>query len=215
MPTELLRDKPAGRIRRGPGTPPRGRGGDGGRSGGPRQAPANTGLIAVGAFLAAVTMLFLAFTMAYLARRQEAGWTPISVPQVLWINSAVLLASSGSLEWARRRLVRCDAVGLRQGLEWTAGLGLVFVLGQLLAWRRLAAQGLYVASNPHSSFFYLLTGTHALHLVGGLGALAVVIVRAYQGRYTLEEHAGLNVFAVYWHFMDALWLSLFALLFWV
>jgi cytochrome c oxidase subunit 3 len=160
-------------------------------------------------------MLFIAFTSAYMLRRQEAGWTPIVLPAVLWLNTAVLLASSGTLEWARGRAARDDQAGLRQALGWTAGLGAAFVLGQVVAWRQLVRQGVYIASNPHSSFFYLLTGAHGLHLLGGLAALAVVLVRAYQRRYTSEEHTGLNVFALYWHFLDGLWLYLFALLFWL
>jgi cytochrome c oxidase subunit 3 len=159
-------------------------------------------------------MLFIAFTTAYVARRQEAGWMPLVIPPVLWLNTAVLLASSGTLEWTRWRLGRGDAASLRQGLGWTAALGGVFVIGQYAAWRDLAAQGIYITSNPHSSFFFLLTGAHGLHLLGGLGALAVVLVRAYGNRYTPERATGLNVFALYWHFMDALWLYLFGLLFW-
>ncbi len=217
MPTELLKEKPAARPRRGPGAPGRGYGGDGARPRGPESpvvAPL-TAFIAVGAVLAAVAMLFVAFTTAYLARRQEAGWTPIALPAVLWLNTAVLLASSGTFEWARARLVRADPAGARHGLGWTAGLGAAFVIGQIAAWRQLAAQGVYLASNPHSSFFYLLTGAHGLHLLGGLVALAVVIVRAHRNRYTPAAHTGLAVCALYWHFMDALWLYLFALLFWL
>ncbi len=213
MPGQLVKQRLAGGTRGGSGVPARGY--DGGGDAHLAAPAASTALIGVGAFIAAVTMLFVAFTTAYLARRQEAGWTTIAVPAVLWVNTAVLLASSGALEWARACLVRGDALGLRRGLTWTAALGAVFVVGQFGAWRQLAAQGLYLASNPHSSFFYLLTGAHALHLLGGLGALAVVLVKAYLNRYTPREHTGLSVCALYWHFMDALWLYLFVLLFWV
>lgn len=209
MPTELVRDRIPSR---------------GGRTGGPGGGPgpgtpktppgASPALIAVGGFLAAVAMLFIAFTTAYLARRQETGWIALAVPPALWINTAVLLASSGTLEWARRRLMRDDTRGLQQGLGWTAGLGATFLVGQVAAWRELAAQGIYLASNPHSSFFYLLTGAHGVHLLGGLGALAVVLWRAHQGRYTPHEHTGLSACALYWHCMAGLWLGLFVLLFW-
>jgi len=220
MPTQLAKPQLTGGTPSSAGVPPGGAGmprrGYGGGRDAPRGSPAaSTALIGVGALIAAVTMLFVAFTTAYLARRQEARWTAIAVPAVLWVNTAVLLASSGAIEWARARLVRGDILGLRRGLIWTAALGAVFVVGQFRAWHQLAAQGLYLASNPHSSFFYLFTGAHALHLLGGLGALAVVLVKAYLNHYTPHEHTGLSVCALYWHFMDALWLYLFVLLFWV
>ncbi len=174
-----------------------------------------TGLLGVAAFLAAVTMLFLAFTSAYLARRQEAGWFAFTPPSVLWINTAVLLVSSGTLDWARRRIRVGDAAGLRQGVELTAALGLLFLLGQLVAWRQLAARGLFLRTNPHSSFFYVLTAVHGAHLLGGVVALAIVLLHSWQGRYAAQAHAGVTNCAAYWHFMDLLWLYLFVLLFWV
>ncbi len=211
MPTELLTKRPV------PARETTSSGGGGGGSGpAGRWAPAGgaTAFTAVGMVIVAVAMLFVAFTTMYAARRQEADWASLVIPPVLWLNSAVLLASSGTLEWARRRLRLGDASGLQQGLAWTAALGGVFVIGQYVGWRELAAQGIYLATNPHSSFYYLLTGAHGLHLLGGLTALGAVLVRARAGRYTPEEHTGLNVCTLYWHFMDALWLYVFGLLFW-
>ena len=213
MPTLVLERHRGGTLRDVGG---RGRGPSGGDAAPGREpAPVGTGLLGVAAFLAAVTMLFLAFTSAYLARRQEAGWPAFSPPWVLWVNTAVLLVSSGTLDWARRRIRSGDAAGLRRGVEWTAALGLLFVLGQLAAWRQLAARGLYLTTNTHSSFFYVLTAVHGAHLLGGVVALATVLLRSWQGRYTAQAHAGVTNCAVYWHFMDLLWLYLFVLLFWV
>jgi cytochrome c oxidase subunit 3 len=149
--------------------------------------------------LAAVAMLFIAFTSAYIVRYGlDLNWQPLRMPPVLVANTAVLLASSASLEAARRRA----------GRGWlliTIGLGAAFLAGQWVAWSRLAAQGLYLSSTPHSSFFYLLTGVHGVHLVGGLAAL--VWAAATASRRVLE------VSSLYWHFMDGLWLYLFVLLF--
>ncbi len=213
MARQLLKERPASGSRGGTWSPGPDRNGDGAPSSWGRPA-GTTALVGLGAFLGAVTMLFVAFTSAYLARRQEPGWPAIATPAILWVNTAVLLASSGTVEGARALLRRGDILGLRRGLAVTAGLGVLFVLGQLLAWRQLAAQGLFLTSNPHSSFFYLLTGVHGLHLLGGLGALGVVLARAWRGRYTPHEYTGITVCATYWHFMDALWLYLFVLLFW-
>lgn len=213
MTTHALRTRPAsaGRgtagVRRGLG--PAGRGAEPAAAG-----PAvSTAVIGVAAALAAVAMLFIAFTTAYLARRQEPGWGTIGMPPILWLTTAILLASSGTLEWARRRIAAGDIRGLQRGLSVTAGLGGAFLAGQLIAWRSLAAQGAYISSNPHSAFFYMLTGAHGAHLLGGLGALGIILWKAYAGRYGVASYAGVNVFALYWHFMDLLWLYLFALLF--
>ncbi|MHB8732020.1 MAG: cytochrome c oxidase subunit 3 [bacterium] len=190
--------------------------GPGGRGGGPAASgPAvSAAVIGMAAALTAVTMLFVAFTTAYLARRQEPGWGTVAMPPVLWLTTALLLASSGTLEWARRRIAAGDIRGLRRGLTATAWLGGAFLVGQIAAWRSLAAQGAYISSNPHSGFFYLLTGAHGVHLLGGLAALGIIVWKAHAGRYGVASHAGIGVFALYWHFMDLLWLYLFALLFW-
>ena len=214
MPTQLVE-------RQRPGSPLRGLGGrgrgpsGGGAAQGREPAPVGTGLLGVAAFLAAVTMLFLAFTSAYLVRRQETGWLEFAAPWVLWLNTAVLLSSSVTLDWARRRIRSGDVAGLRGGVEATATLGLLFVLGQVVAWRQLAAQGLFLTTNPHSSFFYVLTAVHGVHLLGGIAALALVLVRTWSGRYTAQNHAGVTNCATYWHFMALLWVYLFVLLFWV
>lgn len=190
-----------------------GRGGRGNESAGSGPA-VSTAVIGMAAGLTAIAMLFVAFTTAYLARRQEPGWGTVAMPPVLWLTTAILLASSGTLEWARRRIAAGDIRGLQRGLSATAWLGGAFLLGQIVAWRSLAAQGAYISSNPHSGFFYMLTGAHGAHLLGGLVALGVVVWKAHAGRYGVGSHAGIGVFALYWHFLDVLWLYLFALLFW-
>jgi cytochrome c oxidase subunit 3 len=206
-----VKDVPVGSG--GGGTPPRPLDpGDGGR-GEPSPAfgadPARFGLWL---FLGTITMLFVGFTSAYLVRRASGGWRAIAPPALLWFNTAALLASSFTMERARRRLRSWDLPGARQGLSLTGALGVLFVLGQLAAWRSLAAQGIFLASSPHSSFFYLLTGLHALHLVGGLVWFAVTFAQLRRMTLTPGED-GLGLFATYWHFLGALWVYLFLLLF--
>ena len=93
----------------------------------------------------------------------------------------------------------------------TLGLGLVFVVGQYAAWTQLRSQGLYLATNPSSAFFYVLTAMHALHVLGGLGGLALVISRLSKQVPTLRRST-LDTASYYWHFMDVLWLYLMFLL---
>jgi cytochrome c oxidase subunit III len=215
MPTELIerrrpsRGQTAGAAGRGHGF-----NGDGARpSGAP--SPARTALFGLAAALAAIAMLFVAFTTTYLGHHQDATWVPVPLPGTLWLDTALLLASSVTLERGRRRLMHGDLAGLRSGLTAAGALGLAFLLGQLLAWQYLARAGVYLGSNPHSSFFYLLTGAHGVHLLGGLVALAVIVPRAWRAAYAPPAATAVDATAIYWHFLTALWLYLFVLLYWL
>lgn len=168
--------------------------------------------------LASILMLFIALTSAYVLRQTKGlsdanDWVPLDMPAVLWFNTAVLLFSSISIELARRALSRNDYKRFKAWIGLTTLLGLAFLAGQLIAWRQLAGQGIYVDSHPHSSFFYLLTSLHALHLLGGIIALAYITIAGLRLRISLRRRTVVNVTALYWHFMDGLWIYLFLLLF--
>lgn len=175
--------------------------------------PASTGIWVI---LAAIGMTFAAFTSALIVRKGGAtDWRHFTLPAILYLNTLILLASSVTLEFARKRVAAFMAAG-RVGLEsparWlyaTLGLGLAFVGGQYIAWRQLSAQGLYLATNPSSSFFYVFTAAHALHLIGGLGGLVRVIAKL--NRASLRRST-LDATSHYWHFMDVLWVYLLLLL---
>jgi cytochrome c oxidase subunit III len=163
-------------------------------------------------FLGTVTMLFVGFTSAYMVRRGAGDWRPLAPPGLLWWNTAAIVASSLTLETARRRLRRWAAAGAIPWVMATGALGLLFAAGQVFAWRVLAARGFYLDSNPHYSFFYVLTGTHLAHLAGGLVWCAVVVSRVRRLAYVPGED-GLGLFAMYWHFLAGLWVYLLLLLF--
>jgi len=165
--------------------------------------------------LAAIAMLFVAFTTTYLGHRQDVGWTPIPLPGILWLDTGILVASSVAVEWGRRRLRAGDAIGFRRALTAGGMLGVAFLAGQLLAWQQLVHAGVYLASHPHSSFFYLLTGAHGVHLLGGLVAFAVILPRAWRGAYAPPGAVAVNVTSTYWHFLTGLWLYVFIILFWL
>jgi len=131
---------------------------------------------------------------------------------VLWLNTLALVASSFTLERARRSLSRLDLSGFRKLWSVTTGLGALFLIGQLVAWRQLVAQGVFMASNPASSFFYIFTAAHGLHLLGGIGALLYVLVRKFDGA-SIALPTAAEVVSYYWHFMDGLWIFLLALLY--
>jgi len=197
----------------GAGLPPAG--GDGGDNDRNRRTPQPSAQryytgIAIG--IVAVLMFFMALASAFLVRKGGADWAPVQIPALLWLNTIVLVASSVTLEVARRKLAHGDPAGFRRVWFVTTALGVLFLLGQLVAWRILAGQGIYLASNPASSFFYIFTGAHALHLLGGVGALLYVARRNYS-EAQITQSAAAEVTSYYWHFMDALWLFLLALLY--
>ena len=171
--------------------------------------PARTG-IWVG--LAAITMSFAAFTSALFVRQSTANdWRHLTIPSIVFFNTIVLIASSVTLEAARKRVadfMRNRAVTRRVPLFWlgaTLALGLVFVAGQYAAWLQLRAEGLCLATNPNSSFFYVLTAMHALHVLGGLGGLLRVTNQLRQPTLLLRRST-MDATLYYWHFMGILWL---------
>ncbi|MGA9352218.1 MAG: cytochrome c oxidase subunit 3 [Terriglobales bacterium] len=174
--------------------------------------PASTG---IWVFVAAVCMTFAALTSALVVRKGGSlDWRHLTLPYILYVNTAVLVASSVTLEIARRK-VAAFMGGVKTGANpsrWlyaTLALGFVFLAGQYLAWRQLSAQGLYLATNPSSSFFYVFTALHAVHLLGGLYAMTRVIRKLNQH---VLRRVTLDATAHYWHFMDVLWIYLLALL---
>ena len=163
-------------------------------------------------------MMFAAFTSAMVVRQGAAmDWQHLALPHILYLNTLVLLASSITLEMSRRRFSTAGRVLATENgrpalwLYATLGLGILFVAGQYIAWRELSARGVYLATNPSSSFFYVLTATHAIHVLGGLGALIYLISKV---RRSILRRSTMDAASLYWHFMDALWVYLLVLL-WV
>ncbi len=157
--------------------------------------------------IAAITMSFAALTSAIIVRQgSDPEWQHIQLPPIVYFNTLVLLSSSLTLELARRKPGQEPA----RRLPWllvTLSLGLLFVLGQFLAWRQLAARGVFLATNPSSSFFYVLTGVHGLHLLGGIAALAYVVARL-AGKSRVLSGSMFEAASIYWHFMGGLWVYL-------
>src|SRR6266850_1046160 len=163
--------------------------------------------------LVSILMFFMALASAFIVlRRSSDVWVSVHLPPILLANTLILLASSFTLEAARRRLSLADPSGFRKFWLFTTGLGLLFVAGQLIAWRQLVAQGVYIASNQASSFFYIFTGAHAVHLLGGVGALLYVSFRKFE-KTSVSLSVAAEIASYYWHFMDGLWVFLLALLY--
>jgi cytochrome c oxidase subunit III len=177
--------------------------------------PASTGIWVV---VYAISMTFAALTSALIVRKGSSlDWQSFTLPSILYLNTALILFSSATLEMARRRVASYMggiAVPGESPARWlyiTLVFGLLFVTGQYVAWTRLRAEGLYLATNPSSSFFYLLTAAHVLHVLGGLIGLLYVIARL---RKSELRRSTLDAASRYWHFVDILWVYLLLLL-WV
>jgi len=203
---------PSGVIQ-GPPPPPSDWGGGGGGPEG-RGADRRASFIGLFILLAATGMVFAALSMAFWMRHGTSDdWVSMRKPPLLWVNTAVLLASSAVLDRARVALKRRERD--RFNAWWTAAtaLGIVFLIGQGIVWHQLSNAGVFIASSPTSSFFYLLTAAHAAHLLGGVGALVYVDVQALRLRLGPAKRTTIDVTAVFWHFLDGVWLYLMVLLY--
>ena len=164
--------------------------------------------------LVSVTALFVTVGIAYYERAQSpVNWEHIRVPRMLWVSTALILASGWVLEAARGAFERRDNARYMRWLEFTVGGGLAFLACQVLALRELVSQGIYLQHNPHSSLFYVLTGVHGLHLLGGIAALLYLVMcalRSYGGKFEVQrQRTRTQITALYWHFLTVLWLVLF------
>jgi cytochrome c oxidase subunit 3 len=175
----------------------------------PSLPPAKIGL---GVFLAVVGSLFALFISAYSMRMNMVDWRALPVPRLLWFNTGVLLTSSIALQWAYMAARRNDMDGVTIGLCAGGASALIFLAGQLLAWRQLSFAGYFVTSNPANSFFYLITAVHGLHLVGGLVALGRTTAKVSRGATITQVRLSVELCAIYWHFLLLVWLVLLALL---
>jgi cytochrome c oxidase subunit 3 len=176
--------------------------------------PPSSSAIWVG--IAAISMSFAAFTSALIVRQgSSTDWRHITLPSILYLSTLLLLVSSVTLEVARRRVaafmggLETPVESPRRWLYITLCLGLLFVAGQYMAWLQLRSQGLYLATNPNSSFFYVFTALHALHVLGGLAGLVRVVSKL---SHSVLRRSTLDATSYYWHFMGVLWLYLFLLL---
>ncbi len=222
MASTVLPPKPKPSIEREPQRPSVGGGGFGGLrpadgEGGDRPNPGASAVqrykLGIWVGFGGVVMVFAAFTSALVVRKGLSDdWRAFELPGILWISTLILLASSVTVEKARRAMRSGLEQGLRHWLGATALLGAAFLAAQYAGWSELSAQGVYVTSNPSSSFYYLLTAAHGVHLLGGLMAMTYVVWRVWRSRIWATRDAAVEGAALYWHLMDGLWVYLFALI---
>ena len=188
-------------------------GGGDDRDGGRGKFVPGAGLLAMRLVLVSITTLFVTIGVVYFERsRSPVNWQHIRVPPLLWLSTALILSSGWTLEIARLALERRQVGRYLRWVQITVCFGLAFLFSQLLALQELVEQGIYLRGNPHSSLFYVVTGAHGIHLLGGIAALCFLLIRrADFGR----QRSRTAVSALYWHFLTVLWVGLFlCLLMW-
>ena len=163
-------------------------------------------------FLAVVTSFFGLFMITYYTRSRFPDWEMLADPGILWVNTAVLVLASVALQMASNAAKRDNSRVLRLSLIAGGLLTLIFIAGQWIAWEQLAAAGFYARTNPANAFFYLFTGLHALHLIGGMWFLARSGFRLNRAENQERVRQSVTLCATYWHYLLLVWLVLFTML---
>jgi cytochrome c oxidase subunit 3 len=169
--------------------------------------------VGLGVFLAVATSLFALLISAYHMRMMGEDWVRLSVPKVLWLNTVVLILASIAMQWTRGAAQREQLDQVKTGMIAAGAFSFAFLAGQLWAWQQMVAAGYFVAANPAYSFFFLLTAVHGIHLLGGLWVWARTTRRVMRGG--AEPGAirlSVELCTVYWHYLLAVWVVLFAVL---
>lgn len=198
---------------KGPTLPPSWQNGRGGNEGGNGGYALPTAKLGLWLFLAAATVLFSLLISAYLVRMGLPDWEHLPKPGILWVNTLWLLLGSAALELARRAARSREVSVTRSAWLLGGAFALLFVAGQLVAWGRLASWGYFLATNPASSFFYLLTALHGLHVLGGLLVWGYATVRMFRA-WGVVAPLRIELAATYWHFLLGVWAVMLGL-FWL
>jgi cytochrome c oxidase subunit 3 len=178
------------------------------------QAPFNARpkLVALTTFLAVATSFFALILSAYSLRMELGDWVPMTEPSILWTNTVMLILASVVFQWTRNHAVNGNADRIKPGLLLTGALTTAFLAGQWLAWQELNASGQYLTVNPSNAFFFLLTGLHGLHILGGMYVWARATVRTFGGQEMDVVKHSVELCTIYWHFLLLVWLVLFGLM---
>jgi|SRR6185437_5019366 len=166
-------------------------------------------------FLVSVSMLFAAFSSAFIVKKGESNWVQFPLPDILWVSTAVILISSITMQWAYFAAKKDNFQILKIALLITSVLGVVFLVAQFEAWRQLVNEGIYFGgskSHPSGSYLYVFTGLHGLHLISGVIFLFIMLISSLKYKIHSKNMLSIEMCATYWHFLDALWIYLFVFL---
>ena len=162
-------------------------------------------------FLVAASIVFSLFGVSYVIRMELPDWIPVSEPSQLWFNTALLVISSFLFQRAKT-LISNGKKSVTSTFASSGVFAILFIAAQMVTWQNLQAQGLFMTSNPANSFYYLLTGLHALHILGGLWVWSKSLLRLLSGAAQEELRLSIELCTVYWHFLLIVWIAVFAVL---
>ena len=168
--------------------------------------------VALGFFLTIASVIFSLLGVSYIIRMSLPDWTPLAEPSQLWLNTGLLVISSVLFQWARNIANAGNKKNLMTAFIGGGVFALLFIAGQMLTWDNLQAAGFYMTSNPANSFFYLLTGLHIAHLLGGLWVWSKSSIRMLSGSEPEDVRLSIELCTLYWHFLLIVWLVMFAVL---
>lgn len=163
-------------------------------------------------FLVIASVVFSLFLISYYIRMELPDWQPLSEPGQLWFNTGLLVFSSVFFQWARNIVVKEETRNLYTAFFGAGVLAILFIVGQLVTWENLQADGYYMTSNPANAFYYLMTGLHGLHLLGGLWVWSKSSIRLLSGAEPKDIKLSVELCTLYWHFLLLVWLVLFGIL---
>lgn len=187
--------------------------GTGAGAGGYNDTGLPTAKIALIVFLAVAGSLFALFASAYIMRTEYGDWRSVPLPRIVWLNTVMLVLGSIALQSAATAARQGDIGTVRIGMLTAGVASVAFVVGQVFAWRELIDSGFYLASNPANAFFYVITGLHGLHILGGLAAMGRVLPGVWEaGQVTPRMRLAVELCATYWHFLLIVWVGVLVLL---
>ncbi|MBP7166134.1 MAG: cytochrome c oxidase subunit 3 [Bacteroidia bacterium] len=170
--------------------------------------------ILLGLGMASIVMLFAGLTSGYIVRQAEGRWAYFDIPTTFYVSSAFILLSSLTMHLGLLAAKKDRLQEVKRYLIITLGLALAFVFTQFLGWNELVKNGVYFVdrTTPSGSFFYVITGLHLAHVAFGILGLIVTSAKSIRERYNSNNYLGISLCAIYWHFLDALWIYLFVFL---
>ncbi len=163
-------------------------------------------------FIVSITMIFASLTSAYIVKKSDGQWLLFDIPEIFWVSTGILLASSITMQLAVSAAKKNNISSTRFLLGITTALGAIFLISQFFGWQQLVSQGVYFVGNPAGSFMYVFTGMHAVHLISGIIFLIIVLISALRYKVHSRSLRRIKLCSTYWHFLDGLWLYLFVFL---
>lgn len=159
--------------------------------------------------IAGIIMFFAAFTSAYIVMHDRDSWQPVAMPSIFWISTLVIVISSFTMHWSVKRFKQHKMQSYKTLITITALLGLLFLGGQTVGFQTMYNQGFTLSWNLSSGFLYVIIGAHMLHVLGGVIALFFIFFRAYRRKVRTYDVVPVEVVAIFWHFVDILWIYLY------